>query len=79
MPSGPPPPPAGPGNKKDSKSSASSLIDPEKLLGVAKLIGIDPVHESQYLWIAEECIRAEIEARKNDGKIICLIIRAVYC
>ena len=32
-------------------------VNPEIIVGVAKLLAIDPIKEPQYLWIAEECAK----------------------
>ncbi len=39
----------------------------DKLVGVARLIGLDPVHEPQYLWIAEEAAQARVEGEWKVG------------
>merc|ERR1719217_736050 len=54
-------------------NEGNQAVPAEVIVGIAKLIGIDPVAEPQYLWIAEEASRAEIpqdwkELINQDGE-----------
>jgi hypothetical protein len=54
-------------------SEPKHAVPAEVIVGIAKLIGIDPVAEPQYLWIAEEASRAQLpidwkELINQDGE-----------
>lgn len=37
-------------------------VAPDVIVGVSKLLGIDPVNEPQFLWVAEQCAKAELSS-----------------
>ncbi len=41
-------------------------VSPEIIVGVAKMLGIDAVNEPEYLWIAEQCAKADLPS--NDWR-----------
>ena len=45
-------------------SSKEKHVAPEIIVGVSKLLSIDPIKEPQYLWIAEECAKAELPSKE---------------
>lgn len=44
-------------------SSSDKHVSPDVIIGVAKMLGIDCVNEPEYLWIAEQCARADLPSR----------------
>ncbi len=51
-------------------------VPPETIVGVAKMIGLDPVNNPEYLWIAEQCAKADLpsqdwrELTNEDGEVM---------
>ena len=67
-----------------SNNDKEKHVAPEIIVGVSKLLSIDPIKEPQYLWIAEECAKAELPSKEwreltnEDGETMLVSISVVY-
>eukprot|EP00392_Amoebophrya_sp_AT5.2_P007683 g7698.t1 len=49
--------------EEDAQGGSSKHVAPDIIVGVAKMLGIDAVNEPEYLWIAEQCAKAELPSK----------------
>ena len=73
----------GQGGRGGEEEAKKKHVPPEIIVGVSKLLSIDPIKEPQYLWIAEECAKAELPSKEwreltnEDGETMWVMIK--YC